>query len=324
MTSQFIDGTTREGPGGILYKLIEGPKLRQVDLRTTEATEKVLIRAKDVEAFFAAAMPPPILFLEQIDLPLRWRLPGLSDSIGLAAESLEAEPWNPGLPGDPFKAHGTAPEGTYAELYSITIEYSTRRLEGDALEPRTFLEHSLNTEAEFLRMTPSGVEYTSPGEDPSVNPIESPDKFKEEQNPLQPIIKLVPHVLHTLKWRFVIDPNWDAIFDLIGKVNNKNERLIFSGIDTPKEEVLFLGVSGEQQHLWNGANAQVQPWELNFHFDQRRIKDGKKRYHWNHEWSDTAKGWQRVFRTNLEDPSKPLPLYELGNFDDLWKRPKRK
>lgn len=294
--------------GGIPYALMEGyPKISASDDGCT-AEERYIIRATDVEAFFAESMPPPVFLLDFIILPPRRRMPGTGF---LVTEEVSFEPFDGSKPADPFGVDPGATPGTYGEFYVASIKYAAGQEnddnERDENKPETFLEHDVSVGGEFLSIPPA---KTKIAEDDVGSPasygaaINNPDRNS-------PVQKLVATIEHNWRWKFVLAPPWKTIVRMLGHVNDRKLTWMF---DAEPETTLFLGCSGKRVYLWNGAGTVAQPWSLDYKFSTRQIDEHGTKYGWNHVYSPDKGKFVRLFRQGGEH------LYLDGNFLDLFKR----
>jgi hypothetical protein len=303
-----IDDARLATDGGIPYKLMEGyPRISASD-DGCSAEEQYLIRSRDVAAFFAESMPPPIVFLDFITQPARRRMPGTGF---LVTKEVSFEPFDKTKPGDPFRVDPSAASGTYSDLYVANIKYETGQesdeTEHDENKPETFLEHDVNVGGEFLSIPPAKTKIV---EDDLGTPqsygaaVDNPDRNS-------PVQKIVATMEHNLRWKFVLVPPWEEILRQLGHVNRARHAVFF---DSPAECVLFMGVSGKRQYLWNGASVVVQPWSLDYKFSAKEITEGANTWGWNHVYSPDKGKFVRLFRAG------GLPLYESADFTLLFKK----
>jgi len=287
--------------GGIPYKLMEGyPKINGSGDKVT-AQEKYIIRSSDVNAFFIESIPAPVIILGTVTWPDRRRLPGAPI---LITKSLSFEPFNSTIPFDPFDADSGAPDGTYDPFCAVQIDYETLQNESDQEQdpndPETFLTHTVSATGEHLLIAPNNSTI-QPG-------LEAGDDSTGGQEPIKsrtpPIVKTIPTIEHGLKWKNVLAPKWDRIISYLGKINDRI--YVFSGAGSDSELaaakhcLMFRGVSGSQSYIWDGASAGVQPWSLDFKFEQREIDDGGKTYGWNHVFMPDRGDWVQLRRANGE------------------------
>ncbi|MEE9592521.1 MAG: hypothetical protein V3W28_02950, partial [Thermoplasmata archaeon] len=137
--------------GGIRYKLLEGSPKGSFGPEEATATEEYVIRAQDLLSFAIESFPVPFeLAATGLFYPLRRRFPGLAS---LVTKKVDWEPWEAGLPCDPFGFDSGAPAGTHGPFVKVTVEYGTMSEndeERDPDDPQTFLEISANASGEFL------------------------------------------------------------------------------------------------------------------------------------------------------------------------------
>jgi len=299
-----FDDVRRETAGGIPFKLMEGYPKIQGDDEKTSATEKYVIRAGDVEAFYLESLPPPAVVLGNPILPARRKMPG---STVLITKTLSFEPLTGTLPGDPFDADAGAPAKTYDPLYVVTIGYETssndENNEQDPNDPETFLEHSITIGGEFLNIPPTKT-TTASGAVGYTQGAKLPNRDAQH-----PIIKTIPTLEHQLKWKFCLSPNWARIIEYLGKISDRDEPLF---LGAKKECVMFMGVSGNRVYSWNGRRLTVAPWNLDFRFTHRQIHEDGHYYGFNHVYSPQYGEWRRLFRAG------GLPLHETANLRLLF------
>lgn len=306
MTVNTLDPSTwrLQTAGGIPYKLIEGFPTISGDAKKVSGAEQYIIRASDLEAFYLEAIPAPTTYLGSVYWPDRRRMPGVNI---LVTKDLNFSPYIPGKPGDPFGTDGGATTDTYSGFYKVAINYETIENqsdeEQDPNEPSTFLEHSVAATAEFLSIPPEKTETT---DDQAGQTGGSKEPNADRKGA---IIKLIPTIEHTLKWENCLAPNWERIVDYLGTINDRTFDLL---IDANKHTVLFMGVNGQQSYVFDGVSQGVQPWSLDFRFSQRAIKEGGRRYGWNHVYSPKYGEWRQVYRAN------GALLYEDNNLEALF------
>lgn len=298
-----------ETAGGIKYKLVDGYPTMNVSEDSAKATEKYVLRSRDVESFISESLPAPVVVLGSVIRPPKRKLPGASI---LVTESINVEPYEPGMPGDPQGADPTAPDGTYADFYVATISYSTRSLDSDDDEedpndPETFLTHTVIAGGEHMSWPASNTQTRNTNLDENI-PV-SDQNPTGNQDQTGPIVKTIPTIEHGLKWKAVLSPPWTKIIQLLGHVNDATMPLFFGA---KKETVMFMGVSGQQQYLWDGFSVGVQPWSLDFKFSHREIRENGKSYGWNHIYSPKFGTWRELRRANGES------LYESSNLLELF------
>ncbi len=303
--------------GGIFYNLMEGhPTFNLADDGSTTAVEKYVMLGTDLQAFYLESIPPPVIIAGFISRPPKRACPG---AIWMFTKTISATPLNADVVGDPFSFYGFSNLQRHA-LYVVTINYDTVKPEDrDEEDPKTFLEHSVTVGGEYLSLPAqkTGLQKGDLDVDPDPEPDpDNPDgDTKANENIQMPITKTMPHLNHHLKWKFVVKPNWDAIQEKLGTVNQADivDELIFEGFNIRRETLMFMGVSGSQRYLWDGEEGTIEHWDLDFTFSQRYINEDGKQYGWNHVYAPDSGEFERVFTNNGE------PLHALVDFDDLFK-----
>lgn len=317
-----LDATTwrRTTDGGIPYKLMEGyPKIQGSGDKVT-ATEKYIIRSSDVNAFYVESIPAPLVFLGSVTWPNRRRMPGAAI---LITKSVDFEPFNSTLPFDPFDgddedADDEAPDGTYDPFCAVSISYETVQNESgqdeqDPNDPETFLEHSVTIGGEFLSIPNNKIELHQGG---TAGTAIVPGQGTPIKDRVAPIVKTIPLIEHQLKWKNCLRPFWSRIISYLGHINDR--KYTFSGGGTSyelaarKHCMLFMGVSGQQSYLWNGASIGVQPWSLDFRFMHKEVTESGKVYGWRHIYVPEDGKWVQMTRANGE------PLYQEANLVKLF------
>jgi len=296
--------------GGIPYKLMDGYPQISGSRDGAKAVEKYLIRASDVDGFFAESLPAPTIIFGGFYVPPRRRMPGsgilVTQDIAFAPQS------NVGKPGDPLGYDAGATAGTYCDFYEATINYATEfesaDNEQDPADPTTFLEHSVTVGGEFLSVPPTNT-YVSEG---GIGDTEGAKTANRDQT--APIVKTMPTIEHTLKWKLCLNPDWDKIISMLGRVNSVTHEIFF---DANPETVMFMGVSGSRSYVWNGASAQVQPWTLDFRFSHKEYQEDGQTYGHNHIYSPKGTMFKRVYRQH-EGSGDFLPLHELADLSELF------
>lgn len=302
----------RTTSGGIPYKLMEGyPTISGSGDKVT-ATEKYIIRATDVNAFYTESIPAPIVFLGSVIWPDRRRMPGASI---LITKSIDFKPFQTTLPFDPFGVDSGAPDGTYDPFCEVQIQYETVQNESDQEQdpndPETFLEHSVSATGEFMSWPPNKMEVSK-----GTEAGETPGGAEPIKDRVAPIVKSIPTIDHNLKWKNCLQPRWDRIIEYLGMINDR--KFVFSGQNTQfefaahKHCMLFMGVSGNQSYLWDGASVGVQPWNLDFKFIHKEITEGGFTYGWNHIYSPVDGDWVQLVRANGKQ------MYEEANLLKLF------
>lgn len=291
--------------GGIRYKLLNGYPTFDVSDDGTKSVEEIAIRSVDFAGFVVESMPPPIFFLNFVVLPPRRRMPGTTFMV---TKSISAAPFAGSMPGDPLNAHGNG--ASYDDWYRLTINYETMQESDDRKRepnrPETFLEHSLSAGGEFLSIPPNRTEI----QEGDVDTETSIGEIEANQDQQMPIVKVIPTIEHNFKWKYVLEPNWAEIYKMLGTVNDRALAWI---PESKKDTVMFTGVSGNQVYTWDGAQARVQPWSLDFKFSQKHIQEDEAVYGWNHAFSPKKGKWVKLFRADAQ------PLYQRRDFRPMFR-----
>ena len=299
--------------GGIRYALMNGFPILSGSQDAMRATEKYLMRGRDVNAFMEESIPAPYVLFPYVIHPPRRRYPGTSV---LITQDVTFEPHSKDLPGDPlliddlWYTDRTLHGETYSEFYEVTINYSTETIEStqgedgkpDETKPETFLERSMNAGGEIL------------GLDPTHTKVDEGVGFVENSDVVMRVAKVIPTIEWSMRWKYALRPNWEFIFETMGKVND-DDLDIFEGT-AEQETVLFMGVSGQQQYIWNGLTQIASPWSLDFKFSQRFIREGLETKGWNHAFHH-QKGWLPLRRAS-EGANDAVPLYDDADFLKLF------
>jgi hypothetical protein len=148
------------------------------------------------------------------------------------------------------------------------------------IENGTFLQYRMDFGGEFMDLPTQGLHWAAA---PAV-PV--PEEAK-------PTLR-IPIIEHHMAWSHVITPPWDAIRNLIGRVNATEflgvsiRELLFSGAKASKE---FISVDQLQEPQYS--------WKLDYLFKQRTI----------HTTVGTTVGWNYSYRS--------LPAGGAGVWDRL-------
>lgn len=300
---------------GIKYKLMEGyPKIGVTDEEIT-ATEQYLIQMANVDAFILEAMPPPTILGNLILRSPRRRMPGASF---LVTQSLQIEPHSGLTPGDPWGADPNAPANTYDDLARVTIEYTSAAAEGEDEEdpgggdPETFLEHSFTSGAEFLTVSPRKVKLPEQDIELNDNQLGPTDPAildaPENKEPALAFIQTLPVIEHNLRWKLVLRPWWQQIFNTLGKVNDKRLKLFFN---SPQQTVMFSGLSGNRTYTIGAGRVRVSAWSLDFKFAQKWLQKGPLSallsIGWNHVYVPGDGGLPGAWKLAVLDDEGTLP-----------------
>ena len=185
----------------------------------------------------------------------------------------ESKPWN-------FIGLDTkAPAGTYESdvIASVTFLPTINSYNGKLIrtnkEPEFIVEEKFSATVEMLAVQPN-KNITLGGEQPKDLSI--------------PLVKLIPIVEMSYRWDWAIDPDFDTITSVIGKVNVQTEEK-FLGKPKPGT-VLFLGYQATPRyHYTTKFESTEKVWTIEYKFAKRLISEEGETYGWNHAY-DTVKG----------------------------------
>jgi hypothetical protein len=197
----------------------------------------------------------------------------------VVAVSLRYEPLNPR--GLDVQTLGDLTEGLnrYSGSFAkATVEYRTvntqDRDDGPHVEPGTHLTYRMEFVVEREKLLPGGWTWADNGQAVSGG-LE--------------LWRAVPMTDHVLTWHQVLNPPWNAIRALQGKLNAAE----FLGC--PAGTVLFLGA--EANKLYRGG-FETEPsafcWRIRYVFRERAVKHAGAVYGWNHVWRDNPAGWAEL------------------------------
>lgn len=207
------------------------------------------------------------------------------------------EPFDPG--GPDFQSIATLAEGlnSYGGSFAkAVVDYKTvtsqDRPDGPGGEPGTQLTYRMLFAGDEQPIAPAGWHWL----DDSQSVL--PDDFA--------LAKRIPVTEHHLTWHQVVNPPWETIRSLQGKVNQDE----FLGC--PAATLLFEGAEANKLFragFEEGASAFC--WQIRYVFRERAVKHGGNVYGWNHFYRDDPPGWAEL--TNGTDR-----LYDLADFAPLF------
>jgi hypothetical protein len=252
------------------FKELGGSPVEQYGLDGFRARREFLIAWEDRDAFAAE-----VLGAAAPHGGASWvHYPGKES---VFAVRLRYEPFDPDGPDVKDIPGLTEGLNSYSgSLAKATVDYRTvtgqDRDDGPAGETGTHLTYRMAYAADWLPLLPAGWQW----EDGQGNPV--PDALE--------VAKYVPVTEHHLTWHQVLNPPWDAIHALQGKVNDAE----FLGC--PAETVLFEGA--EANKLFRaGFEEGPSPftWQIHYVFRERSIKQGGQVLGWNHFYRNSPAGW---------------------------------
>lgn len=333
LTTDLVQDGMRVCEYEVPYKLVEGYPKITVSTDSQTAQEQVVIRASDLEKFWAESFPGD----ETVAGYLKSGLARAMPNTNWLTRQITAEPFTGNLPGDPFNADPDAPVGTYDTLYRVTIDYGIKP-ESQTDEPPsppetvTWTGQTTMAGAQALTVNPTKLVIlkqdvntdSSVLDQDSNGDIAAADADVETlRDPLAPLTKLVPTVEHTLRISDMPEPTaayWTNILNSLGKVNSgssvdgTNKDYFFGA---RKHTVLFLGFSATKKYRAAASSSVLVYYDIELRFSQKHISEGGKYYGWNHTWNSESQKWVVPLRT--VSAQKKKPLYESANFDLLLK-----
>ncbi len=182
------------------------------------------------------------------------------------------------------------------KLAELTIEYETipaPNISFPGIDPDTFLTYSMDFGGDVMTLPKQALKWESAPNSPV------PEEVKA-------VIRL-PVIEHHLSWTRVLAPPWNAIRDLIGKVN----KLSFIGLEP--EQLLFNGCKANKEFIVLDELQEPQyGWKLDYTFRQRTI-------HGAIEGGPLVGGWNHFFNGLLAKWDRLLPvLYQSGDLATLF------
>ena len=207
------------------------------------------------------------------------------------------EPFDPNNPDSKSIAGLTEDLNSYSNSFAkAVVDYKTvssrDRGDGPVNELGTHLTYQMLFAGEYQPILPGGWSWA---DDPAA-PV---------SGDLAPM-KMIPTTEHHLTWHQVINPPWEMIHNLQGKVNSG----VF--LSCPEATLLFEGA--EANKLFR-AGFEAGPsefcWQIHYLFRERAVKHGGGVYGWNHLYRESPPGWAEL--TNGFDR-----LYDLADFLPLF------
>jgi len=276
---------------GVAFQELGGSPVEQYGLDGFSARREFLIAWEDRDAFAAEVLGVAVTYGGTT-----WaQYPGKSSAF---AVKLRYEPFDPDGPDVQVLDDVTKGLNGYSGSFAkAVVDYRTVSLrdrdDGPDNEIGTHLTYRMRFAAEYQPITARGWTWADA---PS---IPAPDDLH--------LTKVVPITEHHLVWHQVINPPWDRIHALQGKVNAGE----FLGC--PEATLLFEGA--EANKLFRAGfdeGPSAFCWQIHYVFRERSIKHGGQVYGWNHQYREKPPGWAAL--TNGTDR-----LYDLADFDPLFR-----
>jgi len=244
LNSIYTDPTTwrQSTVGGIKYRLVN--RSGNFGFNRTDATETVLIKATDLQAFVREVLPLPT-FLNNMPI---WQATAMKGNLPLIAKNVSWSSHVDGLPIDPFGADTSAVTGTYHDIIKVEISYDDDPQSpgsgggGDAKEddPETFLEISCSAAGEFIRTESlNAYWFDDVGGDVTQNTtLELPNSV------FVPLIEW-NFTWPMLNYDFYKNTMVDRLRSANGRVNSSTFELLYSA---PAETLLLTGWEHTEEH----------------------------------------------------------------------------
>ena len=272
------------------FKELGGSPLEQYGLDGFSARREFLIAWEDREAFAVEVIGRATEHGGSVSV----HYPGKTS---VFAVKLRYEPFDPDNPDSKALADLTDGLNSYSGSFAkAVVDYKTLnsrdRDDGPNPERGTHLTYRMRFAAEYQPIPARGWTWT---DDPS---IPAPDDLN--------LVKLIPVTEHHLTWHQVINPPWQEMHALQGKVNAGE----FLGC--PEATLLFEGVEASKLYR---AGFETGPsefsWQIRYVFRERSVKHGGQVYGWNHFYREKPAGWYEVTNGTHR-------LYDLADFSTLF------
>lgn len=312
-------------PWGTPYRYLEG-STGEISLESASAQLSYIIRASDLMNFAAEAFPLVTTIGGGLVYPSRVRLPGAP---ALAAQRMTWKAHTPGRPIDPFGGDPLAPADTYEPFLEVTIQFATvpeNDQEPDGGNPRTFLEVSSSTSAEFLTGNVRGT-ASEPAvwEDPMFpgSPGAVADFEVREIDVMERVTEVTTE--WNVKWpQIPFDWFEDTLLPKLraaaGKVNSTVMELFH---DAPAETILYLGNSLDEEYTWRAGYAGRSPLSLTLRFLEKNFEAAEPgtlvmhQVTHNHEFRP-GHGWRRLYLNVAGAPPVGNPIYASADLNDIF------
>ena len=274
----------------VSFKELGGSPIEKYNLEGFSARRQFLIAWEDRDAFAAEVMGRA----SQHGASTWVHYPGKTS---VFAVRLRYEPFDPDNPDSKSLAELTDGLNSYSNSFAkAVVDYKTvnprDRDDGPQNEIGTHLTYRMLFASEYQPIPARGWTFS---DDSS---IPAPDDLN--------LAKLIPVTENHLTWHQVINPPWQQIHSLQGKVNAGE----FLGC--PEATLLFEGA--EANKLFR-AGFEAGPsefcWQIHYAFRERSVKHGGQVYGWNHFYREKPPGWVEL--TNGTDR-----LYDLADFSSLF------
>ncbi len=270
------------------------------------ATDEIIIRASDLAAFARLAFPLTTTLFGTVFYPRRLSLPGFP---ALIVKSLDWKEFNDDIPVDPFGGDPGAPEGTYNQFVTVTIQYGTNPgndEEPDSDNPFTFLEVSSESGGEFLSSTVDGENATW---DTAIG-----DLVIDVDIPKTVIETTTLWTIRwpQIPWQFFNDTVVTRMRGLRGLVNSSPMAMLNNA---PAETILFLSFGMSENFTWQEGQAGKSPITVGMKFLEKNFlhkgaEDVQVTH--NHFYDKETHKYRELFINGKE-------MFGTGDLESIWK-----
>ena len=275
----------------VSFKELGGSPFEQYGLEGFSARRQFLVAWEDRDAFAAEVLGTATKYGGTT-----WvNYPGKES---VFAVRLRYEPFDPDNPDAKPIAHLTEGLNSYSNSFAkATVDYKTinarDRDDGPENEIGTHLTYRMRYGAEYQPIPARGWAWQDDPGTPAADDLN--------------LVKVIPITEHHLTWHQVINPPWEVIHALQGKVNSE----VF--LACPQATLLLEGAEANKLYR---AGFESGPsefcWQIHYLFRERAVKHGGQVYDWNHFYREKPPGWVEL--TNGSDR-----LYDLADFTPLFK-----
>ncbi len=271
------------------FKELAGSPVEEYGELGFAARRELLVAWEDREAFAAEVLgiasehggSPPVAY------------PGKP---AVRAVSLRYEALDPDSPDCKDLADLGADLNSYSSSFArARVEYRTvvsQRGDGPKVPAGTYLTYRMRFSAEYVPLPARAWHWE---DDPA---ILVPDDLN--------LAMTVPVTEHQVTWHQVVNPPWQAIRDLQGRVNAGE----FLG--AAPGTVLLEGADADK-HFQTGFDAENPElfWRIRYVFRERAIKFGSEVFGWNAQFREKPAGWVDLVQNGRH-------IYEPGDFGPLF------
>ncbi len=273
----------------VLFKELAGSPVEQYGEHGFTAQREFLIAWEDRDRFAAEVLG------QAAQYGGTWGI-GYPGKSAVRAVLIRFEPFDPERIDQKDLAHLARDLNSYSNSFAkARVEYRTiggPRSEDPKVPEGTYLTYRMRFSAEYVPLVARGWQWAdNPG-------IPVPDDLQ--------ITLSVPIAEHHITWHQVVNPPWQAIRTLQGKVNGgvflgaAPGTLLLEGADADKE--FQTGFDAQHPELF---------WRIHYVFRERAVKFGGRVYGWNYHFREKPAGWVELVQNGR-------PLYESADFSPLF------